>query len=216
MKKIPLILLLLLGFQIVSSQEVAIENTRGGYTLPSIDNILNIVVEGESCEDVFVKTNNGTIEKIDSGSCKFKFRPKRIGYSFLSVYKTSGSDTTLIKERKFRVKRWPDCRPHFGRITSMGKMGREQFLAYDKIYVPTLNLNIDTIFPVSSYEIIVIRSGEVAYDLKNTGGKIEQKNRDILADLCKGDVVLFQNIMARFLGEPADRNVGGIRIEIVK
>lgn len=209
-----LILLLLLGFQIVNSQEVAIENYRG-YTFPGVYNILNILVEGEFCENIFVKTNSGTIEKLNGKNCEFKFIPKKAGHSYLSIYKVSGSDTTLVKERKIRVM-WPDCRPHFGRkITSMGKMGRKQFLSHDEIYVPTLNLNIDGRFPVSSYEIIVIRSGEVIYNLKNTGGKIEQENRDILADLCKDDVVLFPNIMARFLGEPADRNVGGIRIEII-
>jgi len=211
-----LISLFLLGFQMLTAQEVAIGNPRANYALPLINNRITIVVEGEFCKNIIVATNNGTIEKLGDESCEFEFRPEKIGYALLSIYKLSNDDRILVEERKFRVKPWPDLKPFFGRISSTGKMPLAVFHSYDAgVYVPTLNMDIDAKFKVSSYEIIVMRSDEVVYKLKNTGGKIELKNNEILKKLRKGDIVLFQKIMARFPAEPVDRELSDLRIEII-
>jgi len=213
MNKIPLLIsLFLLGFQLLIAQEVAIENQRLNYAYPAIGNYLNVVVENEDCENVVVETDNGTVEKREGLRCSFVFIPDSIGWATLSVY----VGTTRIGHQIYRVKRWPEHKPYYGRSASPEKMSRAEFLAYGGVHVPIQHFDISGHLTVVSYKIAVARGGERIYELENFGGKFEEDNYKILEDVKAGDTVFISEIKVKVPGEYQDVSVGNLRIEIVK
>lgn len=215
MKKIPFILLFLLGFQGVFGQEFAIENLKQNYAYPWIGNYLRIAIEDENCENVIVKTDNGTIEKLDSLGCNFVFVPKILGGATLSVYVVENSDTTKIGERIYRIKKWPEFKPHFGRISSKGQMSRAEFILHQGVRVP-MHFDLNAEITVVSYRITVMRECKSVYNLENEGARLDEDNSKILKNVKVGDTVLISDVNIKMPGESHNILVDDIRIEIVK
>lgn len=214
-KILLLISLFLLGFQGVFGQEFAVENLKQNYAYPWIGNYLTIAIENESCESIIVKTDNGTIEKMDSLECNFVFVPDKIGHAILSVYTVENSDTTKIGKRIYRVKKWPEFKPHFGRISSEGQMSRGEFILHQGVRVP-MHFDLNADITVVSYRITVIRKCESVYNLENEGARLDEDNREILKDVKVGDKVLISDVKIKMPGEPReDISLGNLRIEIV-
>jgi len=216
MNKIPLLIsLVLLGFQRVLGQEFAIEHYKLNYAYIAIDNPLSVVVENESCENIIVETDNGTVEKRDSSVCYFEFLPKTIGHAKLSVYVVENSDTTKIGERIYRIRGWPEHKPHFGRLSSDGEMSRIEFLANFGVHIPIQLRDLSGRGAVTSYKITVVRKYESIYNLENKGGRFEEDNYEILRNIEVGDTVLISDVKAKMPGD-VNVSVSDLRIEIVK
>jgi len=216
MNKIPLLILLFLfGFQGVFGQEFAVENLKQNYAYPWIGNYLTVIVENESCENVIVKTDNGTVEKSDSLTCNFVFIPDNIGHAALSIYVVENADTTKIGKRIYRVKSWPEFKPHFGRISSEGEMSRTEFVLHQGVRVP-MHFDINAHILVVSYRITVMRKCESIYNLENKGARLEEDNRKILKNVKVGDTVFISHVKIKIPGGYHDALVDDIRIEIIK
>jgi len=217
MNKIPLLILLFLfGFQYVFGQEFAIENLQNNYAYPWISNYLRVVIKNENCENILIKTDNGTIKKPDSLECDFEFFPKNVGHATLSVCVIENSDTIKIGERKYRIKKWPEHKPYIGRISSEGKMPKAEFWAHGGVNVPIQYFDMTGLIPVVSYKITVARNGERVYDLANFGGRFEEDNYEILKDIRVGDKVFISEIMVKVPGESINTKLKDLRIEIIK
>ncbi len=67
---------------------------------------------------------------------------------------------------------------------------------------------------VKSYEIKIIRNGEVILVLKNTGGRFEPENSRKLQIVQINDEILFEKIMAIIPGEETPRKLNDINIKI--
>lgn len=217
MNKIPLLILLVsFGFQRVFGQEFAIEHYKLNYAYIATGNPLNVVVENESCENIIVKTDNGTVVKRDSSVCYFEFSPETIGHAKLSVYVVKNADTTKIGERIYSIKGWPEHKPYFGRLSSDGEMSRAEFLANYGVRVPIQMRGAACgRGAVTSYKVTVVRKCESIYNLENAGGRLEEDNYEILRNVEVGDTVLISDVKAKMPGQ-VDVLVSNLRIEIVK
>ena len=195
----------------LQGQNVAIEL---GYpqAWPEITNALTIVVEGVACKHLYVSTDNGRIISGDK-SCSYSYIPKKIVESHLFIYNTANHDTVLIEKRRIAIRRWPDQPAEFARLTS-GTISRGEFLAERGVYARISGFDMDGHHEVKSYEIKVIRQGEVILALTNTGGEFEPTNGRKLDIVQAGDEILFEKIMAIIPGEDKPRRLNDIRIKI--
>ena len=216
MKQIFILSLIILSWISLNAQVISIENTSFEYALPTIPNYLTIVVENNSCANLLVETNNGTIAKEEGKEsvCRFVFIPEKIGKATLHVYKLKGIEKQLLGKREYIIRKWPEQKATFAKLQA-GSVEKGEFLAYSGVHIPiSEGLEIDAKIPVKSYLIKVVRDGSLFLDLANNGESLEIKNRQLFDQVKSGDVVSFENIVARMPGESYDRKMNDVTIVI--
>ncbi|MBL0006775.1 MAG: hypothetical protein IPP25_06165 [Saprospiraceae bacterium] len=195
----------------LQGQNVAIELNLP-IAWPGLDNTLTIVVEGIACKHLYVNTDNGSIKRRDT-DCRFNYIPKKVGEGYFFIYNTMHNDTVLIEKRRIVVRRWPDQPAEFaGKIS--GIISLSEFRAQSGVLARISGFDMAGNHEVTSYEIKVIRNGEVILTLNNTGGRFEPDNSRKLGIVQGSDEILFENIMAKLPGEETPRKLNDIRIKI--
>lgn len=209
--KTPIHTILVFFFFIKShAQNVAIE-LNYPTAWPGLENSLTIVVEGVACKQLYIITDNGRIEPRDN--CSFSYIPEKVGESHFFIYNLTNNDTVLIEKRRIIVRRWPDQPAEFaGKISGAISLG--EFLAQPGVIARISGFDMSGNHEVKSYEIKVIRKGEVILDLINTGGRFEPTNSNKLEIVQVSDEILFEKIMAMMPGEDTPRKLNDIRIKI--
>ena len=182
--------------------------------MPGKENPLTIVVEEVSCRHLYIKTDNGKITPGDN-DCGFIYIPSKVGASHFYIYNTFNNDTILIEERRIIVRQWPEQSAEFAHKKS-GTISRGEFLAQSGVDARISGFDMSGSHKVFSYEIKVVRNGEIALELINTGVSFESKNRERLEFIQSKDEILFEKIMAKMPGEDTPRRLNDIRIRIMK
>lgn len=193
------------------SQSIAIEL---GYPTawPGLDNSVTIVAEGVPCQHIYVSTDNGIIRPRDT-DCTYGYIPKKVGESHFFIYRVADKDTVLIEKRRIIVRRWPDQPAEFARKTS-GTVSLGEFLAQPGVVARISGFDMSGNHEVKSYEITVVRNGEIILKLKNTGARFESENSKKLEIMRVNDEIIFDNILAFMPGEESPRKLNDIRIKI--
>lgn len=209
-RPIGVVVLLLLSC-FLFSQEVIIETNRSG-VYPGLENKIKVVLGNTSCIQLYITALKGKVYPTDQ-PCLFNYSPKRVGVDSLSVYTVNGKDTVLVEKKRIIIKRWPTQYAYYGKQVS-GEMSKAMFLAINEIRVPTSGFDICGQHRVKSYSITLIRNKERIFQLKNKGGIIEQKHKQLLQSIERGDIIEFANIRAYIVGEQNARQLNDIQIII--
>jgi signal peptidase I len=209
------IFLLLLFFQcgVVDSfsQNVAIDNLRQNIAYPYIYNSMNIIVEETPCDEIFVSTNNGEMKS--KGNCKYVFIPHEVGIAFIFIHKIEKGDTIQIKERKYRVKRWPIPEARLSGNGS-GRMGLGEFKAQGGVSVPISDFDISGNHKFDSFRFRIIRDKDLVGEVINKEARYEQKTKDLISRVEKGDRIIFDKIKVLLPGSKEKVELGELIIEI--
>ena len=207
--------LLLLFFQFgladSFSQNVAIENHKQNIVYPYLDNPMTILVEEIPCNEIFVSTNNGEIKS--NGNCEYIFSPHEIGKASIFIHKIEKGDTVQIKERKYRVKRWPIPEARIGNKSS-GKMGLGEFKVQQGVSVPISGFDMSGRHRLDSFRFRIIRDKDLLGEAMNMGGKFEQKTRGLILKVKRGDRIIVDKIKVFLPGSTERIELADIDIEI--
>lgn len=199
MRQVLFLIILFLQFGTAESfsQNVAIENHKQNIVYPYLDNPMNIIVEGIPCDEIFVSTNNGEMKS--KGSCQYIFHPREVGVASIFIHRVEQGDTIQIKERKYRVKRWPKPEARLGRKNS-GRLKLGELKTQMGIIVPIENFDIDAHCKVISFQLQIIRGKDLIAEVANFGGKFEEKNKNLLLKVEKGDRIIVDEIIVLMPG----------------
>ncbi|MFK7771774.1 MAG: GldM family protein [Saprospiraceae bacterium] len=192
-----IILFLQFGTAELFSQNVAIENLKQNIAYPYLDNPMNIIVEGIPCEEIFVSTDNGEVKS--KRNCQYIFHPHEVGVASIFIHMIEKGDTIQIKERKYRVKRWPKPVASLSGNKS-GKLGIGEFKAQLGISARIENFDIDARCKVISFELQIIRGKNLIREVINNGGRFEEKTKKIIFKVEKGDRIILDKIMVLMPG----------------
>ena len=213
MKKIAFSILLKFFIMQLQSQTVAVE-LNYPIAWPSLENQLTIVVEGVACSHLYIRTDNGSITH-GSRDCGYRYIPRKVGEGHFFIYNTSNNDTILIEERRIIVRQWPEQPAEFaGKKT--GTISRGEFFAQRGVNARISGFDMSGSHEVYSYEIKVIRSGEIVLELSNIGGAFESDNLERLEIIQGNDEILFEKIIAKMPGEDIPRKMNDIKIRIMR
>jgi len=88
----------------ISAQRVAVSPDKNNVFYFGVDNPITVAAENCSCNDLVVKTNNGSVI---GNPCKLIYRARETGGADITVYKKIGNKLKKISTNAFRVKRIP-------------------------------------------------------------------------------------------------------------
>lgn len=178
-------------------------NERANLFYTGIHNYLTIITPHHRSDEIEVKGSGVNIFKEDERYvCKAKF-PGNASISIID--KKNGS---LLKEERFRVKRIPDPIARLGRhdsghldvatIKGQGGIG-----AWIDDFIGD---NCKTI----SYNMSLVRPNTPVLKLTNEGARFNGKISEVLYDVKKDDIVLFDEIKCRCPGDRAARKINSL------
>ena len=103
MKYALLLLMLLQGF-LAKAQHVAVETDKINSAYVGEDNPITVVSGNYTCDQLVVKTDNGTLK---GNGCTYTYRPERPGMAKITVYARTGRKQKQISVQNIRVKKMP-------------------------------------------------------------------------------------------------------------
>ncbi|MCC6287342.1 MAG: hypothetical protein IT249_05605 [Chitinophagaceae bacterium] len=101
----------------LSAQRFLVSNENENILYARIQNPVSVVVDGVSCKQLVVKTDNRTIsgEAANKYSCKYIALPETPGIAKITVYKKHQRKLKKVGEMLFRVKWLPCSRTNGGK-----------------------------------------------------------------------------------------------------
>lgn len=207
-------LLLLIAFLLLSiqsfSQKIAIENKKFNVAYPLIGNYLTVVVENVSCKELIVTTDNGIIQ---GSNCEYEYIPEKVGIAKIYIRRKVKSDTLILGERQYRIKRFPKQTARINYQVS-GKIAAGMLKAQEGIRVPVEGFDIDMNISVKRFTMKIVRNNEVICDLSNEGTRFNEAIRSELAKIRTGDKVYFEDIYALMPGMKQEEKLNVIDLEV--
>lgn len=206
MKALFFFLLSLFYLQQCYAQKAVVANLKENVAYVGLNNPIAVMVEGYTCDQIEVSTNNGIIIKSD-GSCNYIFIPQLT--SRATIYIQSKSYTDSIE---FRTKLTPDPdlevesnrdnlfhikRPHLGLIFTLR------------------NFNYDVRYRGQRYSVSIKRGNNIVFERKNIKGILFEEIKEGLKKLEVGDKILFNEIIFRG-PDNLDRKLSPVEFTVVE
>lgn len=177
----------------INGQEITTFNNRFNIVFVGIDN--PIYVSGVcNCKNIIVTASNGKITQ--EGDCKYNLISRKPGNTWVKVYKIESHDTIEIANKEFRVQGFPNIH-----ACIKGKhdcsIDKEFITSAIGIEAPVDNWEINLIYPVQSFDIVIIRGEEVCFKKSYSNYKFSDELINEFKKLEKGDLIFFYNITAK-------------------
>ncbi|MFT3705772.1 MAG: GldM family protein [Agriterribacter sp.] len=126
------------------AQRFLVNNDRQNILQLGLDNPLSVVVDGISCNNVVLITDNGNItaESNRSSSCRYTIKPAREGVAYIQVYKKTKNKLKKIGEIPFRAKTLPPPTAMIGMLDK-DTASKTVLIAMGGMRVIQTNIDID-------------------------------------------------------------------------
>lgn len=191
------------------SQKVAMDNFKPNIVYPFVENPMTVIVEEIPCDQIYVSTSNGEIKQ--RGNCEYGFYPHEVGIASIFIYKIETGDTIQIKERKYRVKRWPRPKARFSGHGS-GKMKLGEFKTQQEVSVPIISFDMCGNHKFDSFRFRIIRDENLIGEVINKGARYEQKTKDLILKVQKKDIIIVDEIKVLLPGSKGKVELDEIEI----
>jgi len=195
-------ILLVLGFcfmqNMLNAQNSTILNEKTGYICYlGMENTLSAFIENTDCKNVFLKTENGTIEK--KTDCIFIFKPANFGRTVITIYKEK--DEQLVELSKFNlfVKRFPNpiaCIGNFKVIDTVYKNYLRSQIGIRADFEETSVSEFGIKAYISQYRTIIKRSDSTIFNEINKESYFTEKTKSAFDELLPNDKVVFTDIIS--------------------
>lgn len=198
-----LLALLLIGTAL-QGQNILVEVAGFGddqeFPYVGVANNLTIVVEGEMCADLVVKTDNGQIYPSAIEKCLFLYKPVSFGESNITIATIVDLDTVVIEKLQLQAKPLPftltignlvlDCEHRCRHAIDKAELLSNTF------GLETINIDISARTQLVSLEIEVIRNEQQIYHeiIADYSADVIRAIHYELQDLQSGDVVILDKI----------------------
>ena len=188
-----LILILIFTWCLTSiGQNIAISNTKQNIFYLGIDNPFEVVVENMKCGTFIVTTNNG---KIKGELCYYMIIPEKTGTATISIKTIKGNDTTILKQKYFRVKNLPKPTAKIAGKNS-GSINKKLLAAQTGIIANLENFDIDIHYYIKEFSILIVSKTGTVYFKTIEGAKLTKGIKIKISDLQKDDKIYFIDIIA--------------------
>jgi hypothetical protein len=206
MKKIIAFTSLVLLCKFLVAQKFAVAADKNNILYIGIDNPLSIAVEGITCNEIFIKTYNGTISKYEN--CTYTFRGNKTGRADIILYKKINNKLKEIGRSVFRLKNIPAPSfyiAQYGKsflyndFNSKNKASKVVLAAQQYVRADLENFDFDIKFLIDSFTVKILSSDSSSVKtFLNAGNKIKQEVTEAFHNLKNDDIVLFTKIHAKY------------------
>ena len=196
MKILSLLVMYLSLSGLLSAQNVAFAPDKNNICYLGVDNPLTIVAENCSCNQLVLKSDNGTIK---GKSCQYIYHPKNIGKVLIQAYKKQEKKLIEIGVTEFRVKRVPDPVFKIGPVGGHDGDVNSIFLCTTKYARADLeNFDFDARFKIDSFRVVIISTDSSSSNaFINHGSLINDEIHSAFVKLKIGDKIIFDNIKVK-------------------
>ena len=194
MKK-SILFLFFLGFCFITKAQVfAIAADANNIFYSGLDNPVTIAVEKYSHKSIIVTTDNG---KITGSDGKYIFFTAKTGRADIILSVKINGRLKEVGRSSFRVKPIPDpipkVGPSAGGFINKVVLRNQQFLRADYECC-----GFEAHAMIDSFTVCITRGDTCLYnEIKNTGGKFNEKVMYALSEIKKNDTVVFKEIFAK-------------------
>jgi hypothetical protein len=191
------ILLLVIGLtlQMLSySQQVTFSVGENQTAYLGMDNRLSCMIENMPCNSIVLTTSNGTIEK---ESCSYIYRPVEVSDTKIVINKKVNGNLKKIGDFFVRVRNFPKPVAQVGGVCE-GEMTRGALLAQTGLgtFTDYPSTGICLNYSVKEFSLSIIRENKSIFFHKNVGYLFDEKIKEILPSIQKGDIISFFSIVA--------------------
>lgn len=223
MKNLLLIFLLLpiSGFAQIVAFDIQYRDDDKGYTAKlSTFNHIIAMVDGMTCDDFFLTTDNGVLHK-NTRNCTWSYVPYRQHYGMIYFNKIVDGDTVVFHEKRLQIglmKFVPIIAPYAAKKYGTFYLQKDKFLA-SRIYMSVQHNYYDERVMLKSFRVQVRRNGEWLFgkNIDKIDYEIYMKTIKKFEKLESGDIVEFTKIKYEYpnkKGEPFIFEAEDIQIEI--
>jgi hypothetical protein len=194
MKNILVIILCCLTLTSIGQTEIdnaVIANDNENTLFLKIANPIKIAVPGNTCNQLFVKCTNGTINGDD---CRYNIVPANIGKSTVSVFTINHKDTLIAGEREFRIKRLPT--PNAYMCGRQGTIKKEIAGTCRRLLFYYDAFDLDCPYEALQYEMIITKDSCKKIRMLSNDKEFTNEMKSALTNLQVNDIIEFQKIQA--------------------
>lgn len=193
MKKILGACCMLISFLQVKAQ-VAVTMNKVNVVYELVENPLIVAVEGCPCKEIRLTTDFGTINEDDT-PCHYKYSSPRPGKATFTISRKEGTGYRKVGSMIYRVKRLPLPEATVGGIAN-GNMPADRFKVLLGL-IAEISGGWDLRAEVLSFQVEVIRNGQLLLSVQNAGPKFNDKLKAFMSGAQAGDLVSFRSIRCR-------------------
>lgn len=184
------------------AQRFVVTNNSQKALYVGVENPLSVIVDGLDCDRIIMKTNNGTVGKLErkGTACVCTIKPAEKSTAIIQLFKKENKTIKKIGESHFWVEAIPLPKAMVGNIAT-DTVSKKIFIAMGGIRAIIMNSLFCSeafVFSVVSYNAIMMRNDSVLTVIHNTGARY---NTELVADLRllqKGDQVIFSNVSVQY------------------
>lgn len=219
-----LLLLIILFPLFASAQIVAFDtqhkNDRGYVATLSAHNHIITMVDGMTCDDFFLTTDNGVLYK-DKRNCTWSYVPHREHYGWIYFNKIVDGDTVVFHKKQLKIELMPflpTFAPFFSEKHETLYLTKEQFLS-SRLYMSVHYNYYDKPVNLSSFEVQIMRGNEQLLNKRvdKIDYEVYMESVKWFNELEPGDTVTFSKIKYEYpnlKGEPFVFETYNIQIKI--
>ncbi|MFC1731018.1 GldM family protein [candidate division KSB1 bacterium] len=192
MTKISVIFILIISFFIspTNAQKAVISQIKYKVLYCRFNNPIEVAVSNHSCYDIILKSNNSSIEKIDSNI--FLIKPSCKDTIAIRVLGKKDSDTIPLDTVNFIVKLMPDP---VARLESFPK--NQNIFSPNRLIAKLKDSNYEIEFTVVSFNVIIRRGNKVIDSKLFTSDLLNNEFINMGEKSKNGDRIYFENIMVQ-------------------
>ncbi|MEZ4978385.1 MAG: GldM family protein [Chitinophagales bacterium] len=200
-------------YEVAPPSGMSISPTMMNVLYIGVDNPISIAVNGaKSDADVRASISQGTLTK--NGNGQYIAKVNTPGIASINVSANVNDKNESFAPMEFRVMNIPDPKISLCGFVLKNKMQKSEILACNGLIAQTQDFVFESKFEVVSFDVI-IRNAVQTVKQTNSGPIYNQEVMNMLNNLAKKDVLVFDNILVK---DPAKKNrkiSGSIFIEVI-
>jgi hypothetical protein len=158
-----------------------------------INNPLHVLADGYPCKSLFLRTDNGSIEKM---GCYYNYSPSRTGTAILTIYKRQDGKSVKLKSYKWEVHPFPKPIAQVGPHENGSDVQKGSFCAQAGVAAfPPCGFGFELMFKVVSFSFIIMRDSTIQFSTQITGNLFNINIHEACKAMSTGSVVLISNIV---------------------
>lgn len=172
----------------------SISAPRYQFLYAGMDNALDVAVCGTNCDNILLVCDNGEI--VRSEDCAFSIRLTSPGSTTIRMLRVMRGDTTLIRERRFIVRKMP---APVAKVANKkgGTVSAAAFRAQLGVAAGFENLDIQAPFRVKTFKIVLLRqSGSWQEFSTNSGPYFSENMQNAIQTIEAGDRIFITDMRA--------------------
>jgi hypothetical protein len=169
------------------------------YAYLLFENDIYVAIENESCESIFLITNNGKINKDKVNKCHFVFFPEKLETTNIYINKIQENDTFLVETKIIRIRLWPFTATINGYYETGFNIPINK-LANSSLVLTSINTGLSAKATIKNLEITIFRNSDLIYNklISEVNSTHRFFSEEELKLVEPGDIIMYSNICYQY------------------